>query len=473
MAMADKKRRTPKTHTATRRGRAADSVAHRRSHEAVSRRARPSPTPTICDPAGRYDRTGILPFPGTRRRGDHCNVRNPDAARMPTTELAQECLTVAEYFAGIGLVRMGLEACGWRVVFANDISPKKLEMYKAFFPDAHEHYLVADVFCVAPCNVPTATLASCSFPCIDLSVAGNMDGIGGSHSSAFWGFARILRKQGPAAPPLVLVENVPGWLYSNGGNDFRITIKALNDLGYACDVFTLDARRFTPQSRLRVFVVAAKLDGGQNDEPKLMLRRPRSLSSERLRKTILANADLGWFCANIPDPPALLHKGLSELVEEMGEDDARWWPEEEVQRHLGMMEPDHRERVQRLVKTNRFAYRTFYRRRRAGQQRAEVRSDDLAGCLRTAVGGSGKQFLIRAGKGALMMRTMTAREYARLQGVPEKYPIDHEGVQALTGFGDAVCVPAITWIARNVLNPLIESGCVELPRADGEALENG
>jgi len=51
------------------------------------------------------------------------------------------------------------------------------------------------------------------------------------------------------------------------------------------------------------------------------------------------------------------------------------------------------------------------------------------------------------------MRAMTPREYARLQGVPDEYPITVNGVQALTGFGDAVCVPVISWIAEHVLNP--------------------
>jgi DNA (cytosine-5)-methyltransferase 1 len=54
------------------------------------------------------------------------------------------------------------------------------------------------------------------------------------------------------------------------------------------------------------------------------------------------------------------------------------------------------------------------------------------------------------------MRTLTEREYARLQGVPDSYRIGTKGVQALTGFGDAVCVPAINWIAENILNPMTE-----------------
>jgi len=143
-------------------------------------------------------------------------------------------LTVFEYFAGIGLVRMGLQPHGWQVVFANDISEKKYEMYEEFFPDAGVHYKICDIFDVDPASIPSVTLATCSFPCIDLSLAGNMNGmINGEHSSAFWGFIRVLKAQGESAPPLILVENVPGWLYSNTGMDFRVTVQALNKLGYS------------------------------------------------------------------------------------------------------------------------------------------------------------------------------------------------------------------------------------------------
>lgn len=364
--------------------------------------------------------------------------------------------TVAEYFAGIGLVRMGLESRGWSVVFANDISHKKFEMYNAFYPDADQHYVVGDVYDLEAAGIPTTTLATCSFPCIDLSVAGNRNGIHGRHSSVFWGFVRVLTAQGAAAPPIVLVENVPGWLYSNKGEDFRLTVQSLNDLGYLCDVFTLDALRFVPQSRLRVFLVGTRLPVSQQNLPSRW-DRPSSLMPEVLRSALLATEDLGWFKLALPDPPSLLRHGLSNLVEKLPDSDPRWWAEEEVKRHFAMMSPSHQGYVQGLVASETAVFRTFYRRKRTAGQRAEVRSDDVAGCLRTAVGGSGKQFLVCAGQGRLMMRTMTAREYARLQGVPDSYPISVDGVQALTGFGDAVCVPAISWIAEHALNPLVTS----------------
>ena len=71
------------------------------------------------------------------------------------------------------------------------------------------------------------------------------------------------------------------------------------------------------------------------------------------------------------------------------------------------------------------------------------------------MGGSGKQFMVSAGNGAIRMRTLTAREYARLQGVPDNYPIvANSERQSLSAFGDAVCVPAVTWIAEEILIPL-------------------
>lgn len=289
-----------------------------------------------------------------------------------------------------------------------------------------------------------------------------MNGLKGEHSSAFWGFISVLRSQGALSPPLVMVENVPGWLYSNDGNDFRVTVQALNNLGYACDVFTLDARHFTPQSRLRVFLIGIKANA-VGESLDVILERPKVLASDRLKNTVFSNRDLLWFPLEIPTPPPLRTNGLTDIIESLDNDDIRWWPEQEVKRHMAMMDSTHYQRVMELVDQDDISYRTFFRRRRKEAQRAEVRPDDIAGCLRTAVGGSGKQFLIQVGQGKIRMRTLTPREYARLQGVPDEFKIKADGVQALTGFGDAVCVPVIQWIAVHVLNPVVDQYALSSP----------
>ena len=86
---------------------------------------------------------------------------------------------------------------------------------------------------------------------------------------------------------------------------------------------------------------------------------------------------------------------------------------------------------------------------------AEIRSDGIAGCLRTPKGGSARQILLRVGKGEISIRLLSPRECARLMGADE-YVISGNINQALFGFGDAVCVPVVTWIGENYLNPLLK-----------------
>lgn len=107
---------------------------------------------------------------------------------------------------------------------------------------------------------------------------------------------------------------------------------------------------------------------------------------------------------------------------------------------------------------NSYQYATAFRRVRNGKSMAELRTDGIAGCLRTPRGGSGRQILFKAGKGKYQVRLLTARECARLQGVPDEYVINVGLNQALFGFGDAVCVPAIQWIAEHYLTPATLGG---------------
>ena len=367
-------------------------------------------------------------------------------------------LTVAEYFAGIGLFRMGLESAGWKVAYANDWNSERAQMYRGFFGDGYE---VKDVFTITAGDVPQVTLATCSFPCVDLSLAGNLRGLNGEHSSAFWGFYNILKAQGALMPPIILLENVAGWLSANQGRDFYAVAKALNELGYACDAFMLDARCFVPQSRPRVFMVGINelhLPESRYRKPELFSPRSERLLPPKLKQLMWGNDQIRWARLDIPEPPHYKSRGFSkEILEELSPDDPRWWPLEKVEKHLGMMSPSHLKMVKILATRERETSRTFYRRCRTNGQRAEVRPDDIAGCLRTAAGGSGKQFLVTAGNGVIRMRTLIAREYARLQGVPDSFPImANTERQSLNAFGDAVCVPVVSWITRRVLTPLVE-----------------
>ena len=82
----------------------------------------------------------------------------------------------AEFFAGIGLLRIGLERAGWRIAFANDIDGDKWAMYRAHFGDTGE-FVLGDVHKLDVSLIPTVALATASFPRNDFSIAGEWKGL--------------------------------------------------------------------------------------------------------------------------------------------------------------------------------------------------------------------------------------------------------------------------------------------------------
>ncbi len=364
--------------------------------------------------------------------------------------------TYAEFFAGIGLMRMGLEQAGWGLRFANDIAPLKERLYKHHFQDTENHFHLGNIHEISADSVPTVTLATASFPCTDLSLAGKREGLSGTQSSAFWGFIRILQEMENRRPPLVLLENVDGFLTSHNGKDFSQAMKALNDLGYSVDAFVIDALKFVPQSRVRLFMV-----GVQNHiAPNLLNESTISFYQSELRPSKLAefifsNPDIDWNIRPLPSLPKR-KDSLSDIIENMEANASEWWSEERVTYLLNQTFDRHRILIEEAKQETEFTYFTAFRRIRNGRSMAEIRSDGIAGCLRTPKGGSARQILLQVGKGKINIRFLSPLECARLMGAGD-FKISGSFNDALFGFGDAVCVPVVKWIADNYLNPVLES----------------
>jgi len=354
-----------------------------------------------------------------------------------------------EFFAGIGLVRAGLEESGWRCVYANDIDPKKAEMYRHNWPN-DDHLEVGDIHSVIADEVPSCTLFTASFPCNDLSIAGRWEGLHGKESSSFWGLVRIIRDMGDRRPPLVMLENVIGFLMSHGGRDFEQALLALNEFRYTVDAIILNAVHWVPQSRPRLFVLARRDEGRE--------RRSRALVSdarpESLSNFINDHPNIRWDIRDLPPlpPPCTC---LADIIQDLPDDDLHWWNKERTEYFISQMSEKHAEQARKMIAGKSYTYATAFRRVRHERSMAELRTDGIAGCLRTPRGGSGRQILFKAGRGKCKVRLLTARECARLQGVPDSYVIDVPLNQALFGFGDAVCVPAIAWIVKHYLTPVV------------------
>jgi len=365
---------------------------------------------------------------------------------------APEGFRLAEFFAGIGLIRLALEKYGCRTVFANDISEDKYDLYRQNFDSSP--FVLGDINHIRPADVPDCDLATACFPCTDISLAGERDGLKGSESSVFWYFVRILKGK-QKKPRVLLIENVEGLLSSNGGRDFRSVIRALNSLGYVCDPHLVDASYFVPQSRRRILIIGARQDLVERADnlPTCSWSRPQSLI-----KSIHKNADLDWFFRDVKLATPKRGTNLTDVIEEIPGESRYWWPEEKTTKLQNQMDPRHRKLVDWAMTMTSPSYFCVYRRTRSNGPRAEVRADGLAGCLRTARGGSSRQILLFACNGNLKARFMTPREYARLQGVPDTFDLPSTDSKALFGLGDAVCVPVIQWVAKNCIVPLLTSG---------------
>lgn len=372
-------------------------------------------------------------------------IGKSDTGQTDATALLPQ-KTVAEFFSGIGLVRLALERSGWKTVFANDNDPQKIALYGSNF--GTEGLNSRSILDLSADDIPTCALATASFPCNDLSLAGSRKGLAGTHSGTFWAFISLLKAMGGRRPPIVLLENVPGFISSHGGKDLAAAITALNELGYACDLFIVNASNFVPQSRVRLFIIGKQGENEANTDITISQLRPQPLIEFIRREKRLL-----WNLRPLPDIQSA-RSSLDQVLEDIPEGHQHWWNQQRAEYFLNQLSERHLKIAKFMIAQDQISYGTAFRRIRNGRSMAELRVDGIAGCLRTPRGGSGRQILFQAGKGKYSVRLLTPRECARLQGVSDEYVIDIADNQALFGFGDAVCVPVVQWIARTYLNPL-------------------
>lgn len=360
----------------------------------------------------------------------------------------------AEFFSGIGLVREAIEPLGWNCVFANDIAPDKAKMYMDRFGD--EHLVIDDINNLSFNDLPDdLDLLTGSFPCIDLSLAGNRRGLAGQHSGTIWPFldltADIVVNRTP--PKALLLENVTGFVTSHGGRDLEQVCQRIGQLGYLLDLIVVDAKWFTPQSRPRLFVVALHRD--MVERPLPPTGKVDRLRTAAIRTFQASHRDLPFIELGLPEPPQQAPNRLVHVLERIPANDESWWPEAQVRALQSAMHERHAFRIGELLLGKRDGVATMYRRVRSGRTVGELRSDNIAGCLRTANGGSSVQFLVDCRGDRPRIRPLTGREYARLQGAGD-FPINVGRRQAQNGFGDAVCVPAVRWLVDHAFGFLFQ-----------------
>jgi DNA (cytosine-5)-methyltransferase 1 len=257
---------------------------------------------------------------------------------------------------------------------------------------------------------------------------------------------------------MIVLENVFGALTSHGGEDFRQIAAAFAAARYRFGAMIVDARLFVPQSRPRLFIIGVRED----------VLVPSALTSgepvEPWHTNAVRSAHAGlpeasrqaWLWWSPPLPKA--RKGSLDDLIEVEPSGVSWNSKAQTQYLLSLMKPLHLEKVRaaqaRARETGRSVVGGVYRRTREGKQRAEVRFDGLAGCLRTPAGGSSRQAIIVVGPREIRSRLLSPREAARLMGLPDSYRLPENYNEAYQLVGDGVVVPVVRHIAKTLLEPL-------------------
>jgi DNA (cytosine-5)-methyltransferase 1 len=379
-----------------------------------------------------------------------------------TDEAATADFTFHEFFAGGGMVRAGL-GLRWQCLFANDFDFKKSATYADNWGVGT--IVTKDVRKLDAKEIPgRADLVWASFPCQDLSLAGMGAGLKGDRSGTFWPFWELVktldaRKRGPR---LIVLENVPGTLTSHGGKDFTAIADAIAEAGYRFGAIIMDAADFVPQSRPRLFIVAVAkgvaVPPGVLSADATMLWHPKALQVAHLR--LAGKAKDQWLWWNLPAPPRR-NTRFADLVEE-NPTSVPWHTPAETARLLGMMSELNKEKLAAAKKSGQLLVGTVYKRTRLDDkdekvQRAEIRFDDIAGCLRTSSGGSSRQSIVVVKGNQVRSRLLSSREAARLMGLPDEYKLPKSYNEAYHLAGDGVVVPVVRYLAESLLEPIFAS----------------
>ena len=175
-------------------------------------------------------------------------------------------------FSGIGGFDLGFERAGMECAWQIEIDKDCGRVLSKQWPDVERFEDVTKCG-----RLPDVDVCVGGFPCQDLSVAGQREGLAGERSGLWFEFLRIIELN---RPRFIVIENVPGLLSSwspvepppdavegcewdvEENSDFETILIGLSELGYCLASRILDAQYDgVAQRRERVFIVGSLGDG--------------------------------------------------------------------------------------------------------------------------------------------------------------------------------------------------------------------
>lgn len=306
-----------------------------------------------------------------------------------------DAFTFIDLFAGIGGFRIAAEMNGGRCVFSSEWDKHSQATYQRNHGDMPD----GDITKIDENSIPDHDVLFGGFPCQAFSISGKRKGFDDTRGTLFFDIARILKKK---QPKMFLLENVKNLARHDNGNTLKVILATLDELGYKVFYKVLRASDYgVPQARERIYIVGFK---------------DQSVQFE------------------FPEPEDSL-KVVADILETKSDLDAKI-----IDRDFIMFED-------REVVNPRKPKKIGYFNK--GGQGERIYSVDAAGITLSAYGGGA------AGKtGAYLVngvvRRLSPREAARLQGFPEDFVIPVSHNYALKQFGDSVSVPVIYRLIKNM-----------------------
>lgn len=332
---------------------------------------------------------------------------------------------IIDLFAGIGGIRLGFEQVFGRenieCVFGSEINKFAAETYKINFGDD----ILNDITQVNEADVPDHDILLAGFPCQNFSISGKQLGFNEARGTLFFDVARIIKEKQPNA---FLLENVKNLQTHDKGKTFTVIINTLEqDLNYHIYYKVINALKFVPQNRPRIFIVG-------------------------FRENLSFSEDFGYTDPKDGDYPVLetILQDPIDIPEDI-------WISEQYLRGLK------KHRARHEAKGNGFGYRILDRQKHAytlvcggmGRERNLVPETLHENSWEK----EGDSIRLRNHEG---LRNLTPRECARLQGFPESYILPKYKTRAYKQISNSVAIPVIKYIAGLMLRAM-ESGPTDKP----------
>ncbi len=318
-----------------------------------------------------------------------------------------------DLFAGIGGIRLGLEATGFRCVFSSEKDAAAAATYRANFGETP----AGDILKVGAQDVPDHRLLAAGFPCQPFSRAGLGDGLKDSRGTLFREILRIAEAKGT---PALLLENVRNLEHHDAGDTLRTILRELGEAGYTVSWRVLNARDFgVPQNRERIILVA-DLAGREFDFSALRTGR-----ADTMRAVLQKRGKFEWL-----DPSGYT------LVEQAGPSPA------------GLVFAGYRNKAIRIAGVRPG---TEYLSR---VHRQPNRIYDSFGVHPTLSAGesSGRYFILHNGR----VRKLTVKECYALMGFPGTFRSIGPRTAQYRQVGNSVCVPMFAEIGREIGRQLLD-----------------